>query len=95
MFIQNRDTLLRLAKTESEYENLSFLMEIIEAGLKYAQPENLLSAKISIVSNDIIIEKHRHSLSTFKRHYLIAFGKAAVHPFWRVTKYINRSPSRW
>ncbi|MHA1687710.1 MAG: glycerate kinase type-2 family protein [Candidatus Heimdallarchaeaceae archaeon] len=76
--MKNRDSLLSLAKNEIEYNYLSFLIEVVEAGLNYAQPENLLSAKVSIIAKNLIVEGHEYSLSKFKRYYLIAFGKAAI-----------------
>jgi len=77
MFIQNYD---ELATSEKKKQCL----EILEAGLKAADPENIIPKFVT--SDSITIDEKKIELSKFSNIYTIAFGKAGD----TMTKAINK-----
>lgn len=88
MFVKNREELLKLAKNKEEGEIIATLVDLVDKTIEYAQPSNLLSAKVKINKETMIIEDKAYKLSNYERFYLIAFGKASLSMAkWMIEKF--------
>jgi len=69
--IQNYDS-LNISPTRK------IVLDLIEVGLQSLQPENVLQKNISLLNNELIIQGQTYDLASFKRVFLIGFGKGAA-----------------
>jgi len=77
MFIQNRESLTSLARNAREKDIITMLVDLVEASLELAQPDQLLSSFISFEEKHMQLEDKKINFSSYEEIYLIAFGKAS------------------
>ncbi|MFW9851763.1 MAG: glycerate kinase [Candidatus Thorarchaeota archaeon] len=77
MFIQNRDSLIALARNTKEKEIITLLVDLVEVSLELAQPARLLSSSISFDEENMELDNKKIDFSSYEKIFLIAIGKAS------------------
>ncbi|MHA2357611.1 MAG: glycerate kinase type-2 family protein [Candidatus Heimdallarchaeaceae archaeon] len=77
MFVENRESLLALSQNQEEKQILELIINLIDDILEFAQPSNLLSSSVMFSKNIMQVKEKEFDLKSFRRYYLVAFGKAS------------------
>ncbi|MHA1835541.1 MAG: glycerate kinase type-2 family protein [Candidatus Odinarchaeia archaeon] len=77
MLIKNKEEIISNALNEKDAKNRKIIIDLLEFGLEYVNPKNLLYNKLKVNNGNITVDKIKIRIKNYENVYVIGMGKGS------------------